>query len=46
VNQAAIDTWTATYREYTTLEVARDLRESVCRMPEGTFAPGQPPSPQ
>ena len=32
----------ASYREYATLEVARGLKESVCRMPEGAFSVTDP----
>ena len=29
--------WTSSYKEWARLEVARGLRESVCRMPEAAF---------
>lgn len=32
------------YEAYATLEAVRDLKESVCRMPEGAFNEGQWPS--
>lgn len=30
--------WTASYTEWARLEVVRDLKESVCRMPEAGFS--------